>query len=185
MDEPITLKRKNHKLLRFFEYRILHIDDSPHKIALGFAIGIFVAWTPIFGTRLLLVAFLSILLRANKVVGFISTCISNVFTYIFFCYASYFLGRAVFSIFAPGTRLSKEQLEECLNDIFAPANITAGFFTKDYWHEIWALTKNIGIELWLGSIILGLLTAVVSYFICYKIIKNHRAKIAPQVDAGL
>jgi len=176
MDKPVIRKRRKHKLLRYFEYKILHIDDSPHKIALGFAIGFFIAFTPIVGTRILLVIALSILLRANKFAGLISVCISNVFTYVPICYASYLVGRSVFNIFVPDRMMSKEQVIEYLNDIFAPPNIMTGFFTQDYWSQVWVLTKTIGPELWIGGFILGGLAAIGSYILCYNIIKKQRTK---------
>ncbi len=162
--------------MRFFEYRILHIDDSPHKIALGLAIGIFVAGTPTLGIRLWIIIALSILLRANKVAGLVSVWISNVFTYVPICYFSYLIGRGVFNIFAPDRTMSKEQVAEYLNKLFAPASIVTGFFTRQYWREFWNLTMSIGPELWIGGFVLGGLVAASSYIVCYNLVKAHRAK---------
>ena len=54
---------------RFIKLRILHVSDSPHKIAMGVAIGIFVAWTPVIGPHMIMALALCALLRANKLVG--------------------------------------------------------------------------------------------------------------------
>lgn len=168
-------KRKN-TLLRFLEYKILHIDDSPHKIALGLAIGLFIAWTPLLGVHLLLVIALSILLRANKFAAFVSVWVSNIFTIPFVYYPSYLVGRAACNIFTPDSAMSKEQVSAFFNKLFAPGNMLNNFYTREYWREFVILIKTIGPELWIGGFILGGLIALGSYIICYNLIKSHRAK---------
>ncbi|MFA6133829.1 MAG: DUF2062 domain-containing protein [Phycisphaerae bacterium] len=70
--------RVNLRLLRnFVVYRIIHVDDTPHRIALGVAIGMFVAWTPTSGMQMVLIVALSALCRANKVVGVPMAWLSN------------------------------------------------------------------------------------------------------------
>ena len=54
---------------RWFIYRVLHVDDTPHRIALGVAVGIFVTWTPTIGLQMLLCILISALVGANKFVG--------------------------------------------------------------------------------------------------------------------
>ena len=48
---------------------IVMLDDTPHSIALGTAIGLFIAWTPTVGIHMILVVALALLFRANKVAG--------------------------------------------------------------------------------------------------------------------
>jgi len=169
-------KNKRHKLIRFFEYKVLHIEDSPHRIALGLAIGLFIAWTPLLGVHLLLVIALSILLRANKFAAFVSVWVSNIFTIPFVYYPNYLVGRAVYNIFTPDSAMSSQQVSAFFNKLFAPGNMLIGFYTKEYWRQFWILIKTIGPELWIGGFILGGLIAGVSYVICYNIIKSHRTK---------
>ena len=169
-------RKRKHPILRYLEYKIVHIDDSPAKIALGLAIGLFVAWTPLLGLHILIVLALAVLLRANKFVALTSVWVSNVFTFAIIYYPAYLLGRAVCSVFPYQSRLSSQEVSEAFNKLFAPTNILTGFFTKDYWRQFWSLTKTIGPELWLGCFLLGGLVALVASLICYKLVKNHRAK---------
>lgn len=163
-------------MLRFLEYKILHIDDSPHKIALGLAIGLFIAWTPLLGIHLLMVIALTVLLRANKFAALTSVWVSNIFTIPFVYYPSYLVGRVACDIFTPHSTMSKEQVSAIFKRLFAPGNMLNDFYTKEYWHQFWILIKTIGPELWIGGFILGGLAAVSSYIICYSIIKSHRTK---------
>ena len=70
------------KIKRFFIYRVLGLNDTPHRIALGLAIGIFVTWTPTIGFQMVLTVVLSTLFRANKFVGVPFVWISNPLTVV-------------------------------------------------------------------------------------------------------
>lgn len=169
-------KIKKNSLLRWVEFKILHIEESPHKIALGLAIGLFVAWTPLIGLHIFVAIGLSFLLRANKFASFISVWVSNVFTFFIIYYPSYLFGRFILNFFDPERALTGRQVLHALNSLFSPANILNGLYTKEYWKQFWGLTKSIGPELWLGSIIIGSAVAAAAYFVCISIIKSHRAK---------
>jgi hypothetical protein len=169
-------KRRKHRLIRYFEYKVLHIDDSPHKISLGLAIGMFVAWSPLLGLHLLIVIVLSMLLRANKFAALVSVWVSNVFTLFIIYYPSYIVGRTVCRLFVYHNDMSSREISEIFSSLFTPSNIITGLFTKQYWIEFVKLMKSIGPELWVGCFIVGSAVAAVSYIICYKIIMSHRAK---------
>ncbi|HBG27030.1 MAG: hypothetical protein A2Y10_04420 [Planctomycetes bacterium GWF2_41_51] len=171
-----NIKIKKNILLRCLEYRIFHIQDSPHKIALGLALGLFIGWTPLIGLHIFIAVIVSFLLRANKFAAFVSVWVSNVFTFVIIYYPSYLFGRFILNFFDPERTLTSRQVLSAMNNLFSPSNLLAGFYTKEYWQQFWVLTKSIGPELWLGSIIIGGVVAVGSYFICLNIIKAHRAK---------
>jgi len=171
-----AIKRRKNNFLRFFEYKILHIDDSPHKIALGLACGLFVAWTPTLGIHLMMVIALTILLRANKFAALVSVWVSNVFTIPFVYYPAYLVGKIITDIFSPHQQMSSEQVTQLFAKLFAPSNMLTTFYTKQYWSDFWILIKEIGPELWIGGFILGGFIAAVSYIVCYYIIKSHRTK---------
>ncbi len=169
-------KRKRNKLIRCLEYKILHIEDTPHKISLGVALGLFIAYSPLLGLHLLQILVFSILLRANKFAAFASTWVSNVFTYGIIYYPSYILGKVICDFFPNYLALDDRQVSALFDKLFAPSSMLTGFYTKEYWSQFWTLLKQIGPELWIGCTILGGAIAVVSYFICYYLIKSRRAK---------
>ena len=41
-------------VLRFVKFRILHVDDSPERIARGLAIGVFISYLPLMGIQMAL-----------------------------------------------------------------------------------------------------------------------------------
>jgi hypothetical protein len=175
-DKKTKRERRKNAFLRFFEYKIIHIDDSPHKIALGLALGLFIAWNPLFGLHILMVIFLSILLRANKFAALVSVCVSNIFTIPFVYYPAYLVGRAVYGFFFPNGIMSKQQVSQLFTELFVPSNMLANFHTREYWRQFLTLSKAIGPELWIGCFLLGGFIALCSYIICYNLVRYHRAR---------
>jgi uncharacterized protein (DUF2062 family) len=169
-------KIKRNKLFRYLEFKILHIDDSPHKISLGVAIGLFMGWSPLLGLHIIIALGLSLILRANKFAALVSVWVSNIFTFFIIYYPSYLFGRFVLNIFAEDKTTSRQQVTDALNKLLSPSNMLTGFLTKDYWEHFWMLSKTIGPELWIGCTIIGGFVSIFSYFACYKLIKSHRAK---------
>jgi len=55
--------------------KILHLDDEPYKIAGGFAVGVFISFSPLYGAHLLLALGLAFLFRLNKVAAAVGTLV--------------------------------------------------------------------------------------------------------------
>ena len=149
-------------LKRFVTYRVLHIDDTPHRIALGLAIGIFAAWTPAIGFQMGLVVLLSWLLRANKVVGLPLVWISNPAT--------------VVPIYAPNFIIGRWLLGSDKEIDFGPFG--RGF--QGSWVERiqgwWEMTIDVFWPLWVGSLLVGLVLAVGVYFSTYHGVIYYRKR---------
>jgi uncharacterized protein (DUF2062 family) len=60
MQETVPGKR------RIAFLKILHLDDEPYKIAGGFAVGVFISFSPLYGAHMLLALGLAFLFRLNK-----------------------------------------------------------------------------------------------------------------------
>ncbi|MGC9453272.1 MAG: DUF2062 domain-containing protein [Phycisphaerae bacterium] len=179
---PVKMLLK--RLEGFFVYRVLHVDDTPHRIALGVAIGIFVTWTPTMGFQMLITLALAWLLGANKLVGLPFVWISNPLT----------AGMIYYPNFALGRWLLGEQYE-------APRFSQMLLVSGDSWIETWVLrvqawweaTYHALAPLWLGSLIvatvLGMATyiairyAVVAYRKALQLRREHRMKIREERKA--
>ena len=159
--------RAVYRRIRFFiVHRILHTDDTPSRIARGVAIGVFIAWLPLIGLQMLLVLGLSIIFRANKVVGLPIVWISNPFTLGPIYYPSYLLGSAMLrsqpvnmasleSRFAEFSSLSWSlRLRECVDLLFG----------------------DIFYPTFIGSLVVGAVMAVGSYFLTVRAVKRHRQR---------
>jgi len=158
----------------FFIYRVLHVDDTPHRIALGVAVGVFVAWTPTMGFQMLLAVLLATLLRANKLVGIPFVWISNPVTTVpIYHWIDYHVGLTILGSQYPPPNFSKAimvggswWLETWVNRIGA------------FWEAIWQAFMPIS----LGSLVVGLTCGGATYLaVRYAVIayRRHRHRKHP------
>ena len=68
---------------------------TPHEISLGIAVGIFVAFIPLFGTHTITAIALASLLRVNTLIVLSGTQISNPFTFPFQLFISAEVGSLI------------------------------------------------------------------------------------------
>jgi hypothetical protein len=167
-------KKRKHQIIRYLEYNILHIQDTPHSIALGVAFGLFIAPNPLLGLHIVIILLLCILFRANKFSAIISTTVSNFLTIIPILYADYVVGYRLYDIFNSKQALSKSEIIDLFKKTFTQDNTLSAFWNGEYWCRFVGLFKAVGPELCLGSLLLGFFAAAAGYVVCYILIKNHR-----------
>ena len=80
---------------RAFQYvgkRVQRLQDSPHKIALGFACGAFVSFSPFFGFHFFAAALCAWLVRGNIVASLFGTIVGNPLTFSFIALTAMTIG---------------------------------------------------------------------------------------------
>lgn len=173
----IQLRRGMRRLSRFLRYRVLHVDDTPHRIALGVAIGLFVTWTPTIGLQMVLALALCTLLRANKAVGLPFVWISNPLTILPIYYPSYALGLSLIPGRQPKTWAHWNQM---VREVFGS---DLGWWDRTV--EFWRFALDVAVPLWLGSLIMGTIIGVAAYSVTYRAVIRYRAALARRREARL
>lgn len=151
------VKATARKIRRHIIHKVLSLDDTPHRIALGVAIGFFVAWTPTIGIQMILTVALATLLRANKFVGVPVVWLSNPLTLVPVYYPSYRLGCWLIGM----EPCSARQMLEILQ-------------LKEGWLKLLTNTMDILIAMSLGSLIIGLALATVAYYVTKTGVRKYR-----------
>ena len=171
---------RSRPVLRFVKFRILHVDDSPQRIARGIAIGFFTAYLPVFGLHMLIALMLAWLLRANKVLAVLAVWICNPFTFLFIYYPAYRLGHLVLPFFKekPQTEAELElaQMQSLLNQTFSLDMMLPNLFDAAYWKQVASVFTQIGLETFIGGLILGILVALIGYRIAFYFIIGYRTR---------
>ena len=153
----------SYRVRSFVYHKILHADDPPHRLALGAAIGVFIAFTPTVGFQMMINVFLSWLLKANKVIGLPIVWISNPATLVPIYYSGYVVGRNM---------LGWEAVSE-------------GWWSRlaqpppGWWPAIafyWSRLMEIAVPLWLGSVVIGILLAYPTYYVLYYLVRTYRLR---------
>jgi len=154
-------------------YRVLHANDSPHRIAMGMALGLFVAWTPAYGLHILIVLPLAFLFRANKFLALTCIWVTNPFTLAFIYYPNYLLGKKIFDVFHLHSNPDSARLNENFAQFNSSIGLT-GIFHAQFWKNLFEVVWLKGSELWLGSLVIGITIAVCAYFIIQYLVVRHR-----------
>jgi uncharacterized protein (DUF2062 family) len=161
---------------QFVKFRIIHVDDSPHRIALGFALGTFTAFLPFLGLHTVTAILLAFIARANKAVALLCSWISNPFTVIPIFVPCYLLGRAVVGIFRDASPTDPAEVVAILKQSLSLSKLASAITTAEFWKEAASLFGKIGVELMTGCLIFGVTLSVTSYFVIYKMVVTHRIK---------
>lgn len=127
--------------------------NSPHEIALGIAIGVFIGITPFYGFHILTALFAAFTLKhVNKVAIFLGMNISLPLTIPFITWAGYSLGRKILG-----------------SASYPPLD-------WDYFRYFsWEIFFNFFYVLVAGSLILGIVLSVLFYFLTLWFVKICRS----------
>lgn len=141
----------SHKAVKNRFRQVLSIDEHPHRISLAFAIGIFISFSPVPGTQTISAMAVAWIFKLNSVVIITGTLFSNPLTLVLIygssvCFGSFVLLGSIVSCYPHG--LGKEELLIYL--------------------------KGIPIPLFTGTVLLGLIVALISYFVVHRILMKYR-----------
>lgn len=130
-------------------HKILRINDSPHALAMGVTVGMFVAMTPTVGVQMPIAFVAASLLRGNRVAAIAMCWISNPVTMVPLYYGYYRMGR----LFYPAREVSYD-------DVAAIVRPREGDSSFD---ALWALIEQLGWPLWIGGFIAAVVLTIPTY----------------------
>ena len=147
---------------------LVNVDEPPHRTALAFGVGVFIAFSPLLGFHWLLTLVVCLLFRLNKVVTFLGTYVNNPWT--------------IAPLYLAGTGIG------CALLGVAPE----GLGTVE-WHTHGAafyrgLVEHLRPYLWpyvLGNTLLGLVAGLSAYLLLRWFLERRRGAAAPSADAPL
>jgi uncharacterized protein (DUF2062 family) len=133
---------------------ILSLDSHPGHIAVGFAMGVFISFTPpIPGMHTLLALSVAFLFRLNKLTCITGAWVNTPLTVIPSVIASYKIGELV---------LGRDPVELDFSELD--------------WDLLLDLLDSHGTPILIGSSIIGFAAAIIAYFGCYYLIVRFRQR---------
>lgn len=150
---------------RYVVYRLRRLSDTPHAVALGFAIGVFTATTPFLGTHMVAAALLAWVIGGSVVAALLGTFIGNPLTYPLLWYSTYEVG----NLMLRGKMVQKQ------------IDLSGGIFQKSI-EQLWPILKPMT----LGSIPVGLALALLSYVLVKPMVEayKHRRRREIKLRSG-
>ncbi len=132
---------------------VLHLDDDPHRIAMAFSLGVFIAFSPFIGLHLISAVFLAWVLRLNAVAVLLGTLLNNPWTFVPIFGTSLWVGIQIYGRHA----------------LLQPI----------HWQDLTIVNVIPQLEPYLmpfllGTTLLGIVASVIAYPCAYYCIKEYR-----------
>ena len=139
---------------RYVVYRLRRLSDTPHAVALGFAIGVFTAVTPFLGTHMVVAALLAWVIGGSVVAALLGTFVGNPLTYPLFWYSTYEVGTLM---------LRRRERRS------SPSISRGGIFHSSL-DQLWPILKPMT----LGCLPVGLALAALSYVLVRPMVEAYK-----------
>jgi uncharacterized protein (TIGR03546 family) len=132
---------------------ILTLDSHPGHISAGFAVGVFISFSPFFGLHTILAIAAAFLLRINKVTCLTGTLVNTPFTMV--------------PVFIASNRIGEAFLGRTPQKIiFQDLNLSTTL----------ELLESHGAQILIGTSLIGFVAALISYAILYYLIVRFRRR---------
>ncbi|MFO7727656.1 MAG: DUF2062 domain-containing protein [Desulfonatronovibrio sp.] len=145
-------------LSRFFRYwhiKLYRIRESPHSIAMGLSVGVFVGCLPIIPFQTVAGLGLALLFKCSKIAAALGTWVTNPLYAPFVYYGLYLVGRMVI-------RVRKKE--------FDPEELTLFNIINMGWDFFWLML--------FGGLVVGFVLSLVTYLLSLRIIRIYHDKRA-------
>ncbi len=159
--------RSYRRSARYTLLRLLRIDASAHSIAVGCAVGVFAVFTPFLGLQMTIGALLALALRGSVLASAVGSFAGNPLTYPVIWISTFTVGSVLLdsSASAEMSTLSDgaEALGRSIRDA-SPDGVASAV------QGLWPILKPMA----LGSLPLGGLSAVLTYFLVRQLARAHK-----------
>ena len=163
------------RVAEYVVHRIKRVPDTPHRIALGVAIGVFVTFSPFFGLHFIYAAVLAFLIRANVLVALIATFFGNPITFPLIGILSHRLGMIMLD--QTGGRVGWAELRRGLGDFFfIPWQNFKAIFTsaKVDWTDFPRAIELVILPYFIGGLLPGLICGAIGYYLSKPLVRAYQ-----------
>jgi uncharacterized protein len=140
--------------LRRLLKQVLHLEESPHRTALAFALGVFIAFSPTYGLHTLSAVFTSWAFRLNFIALMAGSLINNPWTVVPILGATFWTGFQVMAM--------PESPPLQWNDVSV--------------ESLYVQIRPYAIPFFMGALILSVMGSLVAYPVAYYVIKQYRTR---------
>ena len=152
--------KRTKRVLYYLYFRIVRLRGTPESIARGVALGVFVGMTPTMGFQMAIGTFIATMLKQNIIATAATVWITNPLTFIpiyTFNYSvgKWFLSRSGEHVFTE--KMFGESMFSSMKNVFNMG-----------WEKVYIL--------WFGSVVVGIFTSVLLYYISVPVIKKFQGR---------
>jgi uncharacterized protein len=185
-DKPSLLRRIREALvprggwrraIEYLSHRVRRLPDTPHRIALGFACGIFATFTPFFGLHFLLAAGLAWMLRGNVIASLVGTFAGNPITFPLIAAVALGLGRKILGYGVTGRDPSR--IQDAVSQFFAglwqSLKSLLGYGDSE-WYRLMLFVQDVLWPYLVGGVLPGLIASIAAYYVTRPLIAAYQLR---------
>lgn len=152
-------------------HRLLQINDTPESIALGAAVGMWLAMTPTVGVQMILMIIVGTVIRANRLAGCVMVYISNPLTLVPIYWGDYYVGTLLLGKEPTTYEWFVSACEGFLAEVnsIGPWPASVNFLSKQ---------GEVAWPMVVGGAVVGLVLALPTYPITLRMVRAHQRKRA-------
>lgn len=176
MREAVLPRTGWRRAVEYLAHRVRRIPDTPHRIALGFACGAFVSFTPLFGLHVFAAVAVAWAIRANVFAALVGTAIGNPLTFPFIASLSLALGRRMLGDGGSGRDWGRvsESFEQAGEALWQGALSLVGRGTAD-WDKLGLFVTDVIWPYTVGGLLPGFVVATASYYAIRALVGGYQA----------
>ncbi|MDX2040557.1 MAG: DUF2062 domain-containing protein [Acidobacteriota bacterium] len=152
-------------MLRRAFRNLLNLDEPPERTALAFAVGTFIAFTPLVGLHMVIAGLLLLVWRVNKVALFTGLFITNPWTFAPAIAASWGIGNLI---------IGSPQVE-------LPTVTLGALVTSAFWQSLVSQWRQL-LPYAVGAMILAIVCSLISYPLMLFAIRAYRRKFPKDIE---
>lgn len=153
--------------IRYMALRLKRLPASPHRIAVGFAAGVFAVFTPFLGFQLLIGVTLAWALRGSTFASLVGSFAGNPLTYPAIWFSTYNVGTTL--VDGPAT-LRLVDLQNRAEAVSAAVNHASLNAIMIALQNLWTLVKPMAA----GSLPIGGVAAILAYMGVRRLVRSAR-----------
>ena len=169
MSEKASSRPKRRRLYRRAADWLLRHQGTPYNLAMGFAVGMFVALTPTVGIQMVVGGLIAHLLKANRAIAAGLAWITNPLTMGPIFYFNYRVGL----LFLPGDEEKGRAFIETISKATLTDPVGLWSVLMLMGRELWGVAG----VLWAGSLVVAAVAALISYPVVWHIVSMERARL--------
>jgi uncharacterized protein len=165
------------RAIEYLAHRLRRIPDTPHRIALGLACGVFVSFTPFFGVHIGAAIAFAWVLRANLLASVLGTLAANPVTIPLIAPIALGLGRKILGYGVTGRDPSR--IQDAFGQFFSGLwdSVLSLFGHGDSeWYKIMHFVEDVIWPYFVGGLLPGLVAAIASYYVTRPLVAAYQTR---------
>jgi uncharacterized protein (DUF2062 family) len=165
------------RALEYLAHRVRRLPDTPHRIAFGLAIGVFVSFTPFFGVHVAAAVAFAWVLRANVVAALIGTFAGNPLTIPLIAPIALGLGRRILGYGVTGRDPSR--IQDAFGQFFTglwDSLLSLFGYGDSEWYKVMRFFEDVIWPYFVGGLLPGLVAAIASYYLTRPVVAAYQTR---------